>query len=217
MRELQVLDLRDNPLTLEKGYRSFVSSHIPTLKVLDGLPIVRAAVVQPPPQSEPPSRASSTMDAQSRPLSRTDSGTKIAVKSRPHSVLQHITSRPLSAAERVVVNRANQIRQERELAKQKLEEEQTAIARKRKEEFEAAANRPLPIPDGFIYPKGQAVTTEDRTAPTRLSTLRMYLKHPEFKERELELDEDLLAMRMNPLLPKKVFSRRILQKLVFPK
>jgi hypothetical protein len=291
MRELQVLDLRENPLALEKGYRNLVTTQIPTLLVLDGLPITRTPLLRNLSQSQPlnrpgtstknPLESLSVSSIKSQPESRSvpsmksdsqvgpdsstkgeaeaaqdpstkgesESGTDSAAKGegetrtepevmpqsppltasassreaqakarqRPKSVLQYMTTRPLSAAERVVVNHANRIRAERELAKQRAEEEQTAIARKMKEEFEAAANRPLPIPDGFIYPKGQSQVTEETKAPARMATLRMYLKTPEFKDRELELEEDQFALRLNPMLPKKIFSRRMLKKNVFPK
>jgi hypothetical protein len=193
MRELQVLDLRHNQLTLEKGYRATVISNIPTLKFLDGQDVTAA---------EKPKREEI---APSRP------------STRPQTVLQFVRERPLSAAEQVVVRRANQIRLERIRAQKRLEEEQTAVARRRKEDFEALANRPPPIPDGFQFPKNKVEVVKAADVSERRSTLRWFMKQPEFKVRELTQDEDAFAMRLNPRLPQAIFSRRMTEKTVFPK
>ena len=196
MHDLQVLDLRGNPLTLEKGYRGTVIRTFPTLKTLDGLDVMPSERVKPKVV-----------------------GVRATQGSRPKTVLQALLSRPLSDADLIVQKKAERIKRQMELKQQREEEEQTAAARKLKEEFErAAASREAPIADGLDFlgmslRRNQKPKIEKPVKPRARS--RIYIKKSFVDERSVMSEDDEQAMRMNPLMPP-VFKSSLRMQPVFP-
>lgn len=162
LKYLHVLDLRDNPLTLENKYRTTVIEAFPELQVLDGLDVVR------PNQKKKP-----------HPYLRNIQ--------RPTTVLQYVQERPMSAADAVVRNKSNAIRRNFRRKEKHEMEIATAVARKRKEEYEnAAQSRIAPLPDHII----EIINSKNVNAPKQITprrpTTRMFIKRPTYvKAREL--------------------------------
>lgn len=196
MRDLHVLDLRGNPLTLEKGYRSAVIRTFPTLKTLDGLDVLASERVKPKVV-----------------------GIRAMQGPRPKTMLQCLLMRPLSEADMIVQKKAEKIKKEMELRQQKEEEERTAAARKLKEEFEQAATvRVAPIPDGLDYlgmsmRRNEVPVVEKASKPRSRS--RMYIKKPFFDEKRVMTEAEERAMVMNPRMPQ-VFNASLRLQPVFP-
>jgi hypothetical protein len=194
MSDLQTLDLRGNPATLEKGYRAAVVSRFVTLKVLDGLEIGKADRAQKP--ERPP---------------QTSEG------KRPCSLLQYLTTRPLSAADTIVRRRSEDIRRQRQLQKEREEEERTAVARRRREEFEEAARSHMaPLCDAVLRTMAARPKEEVKREQPKRPASRLFLKIPSYTQNE-ELEEaEKLVVHHCPDLPN-VFRRRLTEKIVFPK
>jgi hypothetical protein len=193
MTDLQTLDLRGNPATLEKGYRSQVIARFVTLKVLDGLEI-------PPSARAPPKKVDS------------------ARQSRPSSVLQYLLTRPPSAADTIVRRNADGIRRAREERRRREEEEMTAVARRRKEEFEEAArSRRAPLAE--FLTRGRETKSEIGQRPRTVARFacRMFLKVPVFSMNEGLAEEEKILANQSPNLPTGAFRRRVTQKIVHPK
>ena len=196
MRDLQTLDLRGNPLTLEKGYRNTMIQSFPTLKNLDGLEVEKHERIKPKLV-----------------------GVKATMKNRPRTVLQCLLSRPLSSADASVQLRAEKIRKARELKLQREEEERTAAARKLKEEFDAkAAMKEAPMAEGFDYLSKSMMRTDvknDDTKPQTRARSRMYIKKPIYTAKK-ELDEgEERAVKLNPHLPP-IFKANVRYEIMYP-
>jgi hypothetical protein len=130
MRDLNVLDLRGNPLCQEKGYRRAMFSKFLHLRILDGLEATS--------HDRPPPRL----------LTRS-----LFVRPRVRSMLEYLKTRPLSDADSTVGDKAIKIRKSQEERRQKDLQEATAIARARTEAFEAAAKqKEVPLPDFMVSP-----------------------------------------------------------------
>lgn len=207
MKDLKVLDLRQNPLTLEKGYRSLVISKFPDLITLDGLDVT------PFERKKKSTNTPSLTSVQTSVVSR-KSGT------RPNSVLQVLLARPLSAADATVQYKANRIRMAKIMKEKREMEEQTAIARKRKEEYEEAANKRIaPMADGSrVLERSelmQRCVPAATPQPKKRPTTRMYVKMPIYtKSGYLTADEERAA-KLNPELPP-IFDVRLSHKTVYP-
>jgi hypothetical protein len=206
MRDLQVLDLRNNPLCLEKGYRLSVISRIPTLKILDGIDVTAAER----------RRARIRESGSPTPSGRIS---RRSTASRPRSVLETLLTRPLSAADSVIKERSRRIREKRIMEARREEEEATAIARKRKEDFERAALvKVAPMPDGLDY-LGKALHKEEAKQEARPKThqsfLRMYLVQPVFTDAVELTDGERRCLQFNPRLPP--IFRRVEHEKKYPK
>lgn len=197
MRDLQTLDLRGNPLTLEKGYRSTIIQSFPTLKNLDGLEVETYERVKPKLV-----------------------GVRTTNKNRPKTVLQCLLTRPLSSADAAVKLRAEKIRKARETKLQREEEERAAAARKLREEFDAkAAMKEAPMAEGFDY-LGKSMlrnqTPNEVARPQTRARSRMYIKRPVYTEKK-ELEEgEQRAVQLNPNLPP-VFKSNVSYEIMYPK
>jgi hypothetical protein len=193
MKDLQTLDLRGNPATLEKGYRAHVIARFATLKVLDGLDVPASARKLP-----------KKVESAGGPP-------------RPSSVLQYLLARPPSAADAIVARHADDIRRARELRRRKQEEEETAVARRRKEEFEEAArSRQLPLADALTRgTQRQAIA--DQRPRTEARAWQLFLKIPEFRVNDGLSDEEKLFVKQNPGIPTMSLTRRVSLKVVHPK
>ncbi|OHT03703.1 hypothetical protein TRFO_28838 [Tritrichomonas foetus] len=196
MKDLETLDLRGNPLTLEKGYRQSMISHFANLKILDGLEVVH------------PKKKKGTLGETTR---------QTMTRDRPRSVLECLLTRPLSAADAIVKMKSDQIRMNQKLKIQKLEEEQTAVARKRKEEFEAASKKLPPLPDAVleIDNKNKALNTIEKKPEKKRASTRMFIKAPVYQTLEEVPDNLEFAVKLNPNLPN-VFTKRVSYRTMFP-
>lgn len=277
MKDLETLDLRGNPLTLEKGYRQSVISQFQFLKTLDGIEVVRPekkkidnatrqaflnsisrgqSPIQSkslPPQNlcdtekdkeiQPDGDSSENQESNSRNSKRsgetiqskagyqtltnesktikpsiqsTESPNNTMKRTRPRTVLQCLLTRPLSSADSIVKKKSDHIRYKRMQRQKRIEEEQTAVARKRKEEFEKAANLPPPLPDALLEleMKNRPQNTVQQPPPKRSST-RMFIKQPVIQDLEQIPDELEIAAKLNPELPN-VFKTRVTYKTLYP-
>jgi hypothetical protein len=194
MRDLSVLDLRGNPLSQEKGYRRIVIAKFLYLRVLDGLDITEK-------ERAPPQRL----------LTRA-----VFVRPRVKSMLDYLRSRPLSEADSSVEQKTLTIRRNQEQRRQRELEEATAVARARKEAFEAAAHqKTAPIPDWLRPPEGEKSGNRDGDDQKRGPT-RMWLKTARYRELELTSPEQALLMQMNPGLTDKALKRAVDFAVVYP-
>lgn len=277
MKDLETLDLRGNPLTLEKGYRQSVISQFQFLKTLDGIEVVRPekkkidnatrqaflnsisrgqSPIQSkslPPQNlcdtekdkeiQPDGDSSENQESNSGNSKRsgetiqskagyqtltnesktikpsiqsTESPNNTMKRTRPRTVLQCLLTRPLSSADSIVKKKSDHIRYKRMQRQKRIEEEQTAVARKRKEEFEKAANLPPPLPDALLEleMKNRPQNTVQQPPPKRSST-RMFIKQPVIQDLEQIPDELEIAAKLNPELPN-VFKTRVTYKTLYP-
>ena len=89
LKNLEVLDLRDNKLTQEKGYRNQVIKAFPSLKVLDGIEIRKS-------------------DRNNVEVQRS------VPKNRSASVLEYLKAKQVSNSEKIIQKRAKEIIAERE-------------------------------------------------------------------------------------------------------
>jgi len=194
IRNLSVLDLRGNPLTLEKGYRNTVIHAFPSLKVLDGVEITLSDRKR----IENPSR-------------------DISKSKRPASILQCLKERPMSSAEYFVYQKATTIRSVSEMKQRKVNEEMTAISRQRKEEFEKAASiKTAPFAEGldFLSKNAPKVIVKSESSQQKRPHTRAYIKRPVYTKAEYFFDEEKRMNKLNPDLPPIIF--RFDQKITFP-
>ncbi|EAY21146.1 Leucine Rich Repeat family protein [Trichomonas vaginalis G3] len=176
LRNLEVLDLRGNPLTLEKGYRQTVAAAMPWLKVLDGLDISAA---------DRPKHTIKRDNSNSRPR-------------RPQSILQHLMERPPSAADAVIIRKANKIRAQTALKQQRdVVEEKPVVVQQ----------RTMPLPDcltiGLRKQPKEEEEQKDKTTeiPRRKTYSRMYIKRPVYTKTSELSDNDQKLIKLNPDLP----------------
>lgn len=198
IKDLQILDLRNNSLALENQYRSTVISAFPALRILDGHPVTLRE------------RQRGKVGTATRNLQTTR---------RPRSILQCLQERPMSAADANVRRKANTIRRDRDIAEKEEQERLTAAARKRKEEFEQKArNKDIPMPEELDF-LGQAIRRAEalrrKPAETPRPHTRMFLKAPVYtKAKELSPEEER-AVRLNPNLPA-VFNAKVQHRIMYP-
>ena len=189
LRELRILDLRENLVALENDYRKVVVRTFPELTILDGHPI--------------------TLRERQKP---TNANAGSPTKRRPRSILQCLRERPLSAADITVRHKADLVRKERELEEEREQERLTATARKRKEDFEAASKQQFaPMPEemdflGQAIRRAEALKPKTRDAP-RPHT-RMYIKAPVYVKQKQLTDDEERAAKLNPRLPG-IFGTRV--------
>lgn len=179
LRNLEVLDLRGNPLTLEKGYRQTVAAAMPWLKVLDGLDITAA---------DRPKIQKKRETLQSKPK-------------RPQSILQQLMERPLSAADAVIVRKANRIR-----AQTALKQQRTEVV----EQKEVKKERTMPLPDCLMVGVRKQQESQPKEVinevPKRKTYSRMYIKRPVYTKTTELSDNDQKLIKLSPDLPP-IFSR----------
>jgi hypothetical protein len=194
MSDLQTLDLRGNPATLEKGYRAAVVARFITLKVLDGLEVEKAERAK-----------------------KVELQLQTSHGNRTSSLMQYLTTRPLSAADAIVRRRSEDIRKKRQLQKQQDEERQTAVARRRREEFEEAARRHrAPLCDAVLRGIPSRPVEEVKSEQPRRPMSRLFLKVPHYTQNEGLEDAERVLVHHSPDLPN-VFRRRLTEKIVFAK
>ena len=205
LRNLETLDLRGNPLTLEKGYRQQVLNAMPWLINLDGIETK---------QDKQRAQLKQIMITRgNRSLHPTRSGR------RPQSILEQLRTRPLSAADLVVKRKAAHIRAQTQLRLKREEEERTAAARKQREEFEMKAQQEeLPMPEGLDFLgqlKKKEQVVEEKTVSNRRPISRMYLKKPVYTQPSKLSKDDEVMRRFNPELP--LFNLRVHNEETFAK
>jgi hypothetical protein len=194
LRDLSILDLRNNPLAIERNYRLTVIHSFERLKMLDG------HVVK-------PEEAIRTRDKSS-----------IGSKRAASSLLRSLHERPLSAADRIVQKKAESIRTRKERAKE--EQRRIAQMRNQKADYDGVAQlRRLPMSEYFDV-LGQLsrakASTETRPQSEQSRRTRLFMKAPAIgKPVELN-DGELLAKRLNPDLPP-IFGIRVEHKILYPK
>ena len=201
LRELEVLDLRNNPLTLEKGYRQIVIQAFPLLKTLDGINV---------------SSTERPVHHQPSPMMPVKPITRHAGK-RPSSVLELLQTRPLSAADASIRNKASQIRKDHETRRMQQIAKETAIARKQKDEFEAAAKkRSCPIPDAFKETMGFKDDEDTVVQPVqhKRPSTRMFLKRPKRNQIQHFSETDERLAKLNPNMPR--CNTRLTYQMMFP-
>lgn len=174
IRNLRVLDLRGNPLTLEKNYKQLAISTFPELQNLDGHEITQHDHIKYP--NKKYANPSITKNAMTSRL------TLNTTKRKNMTVLQCLKERPLSSADLIVQKRVDQILKEREKKKEEELLEQTAVARKRKEDFEAAAKiKTAPMPEDLDFlGKAEKIAAEKKPVikPVKRPHTRIYFKKP---------------------------------------
>ncbi|EAY07306.1 Leucine Rich Repeat family protein [Trichomonas vaginalis G3] len=193
LRNLQILDLRGNEITQNKGYRQAIIEKFPSLEILDGLEVTKA-------------------ERKKITISRT-----LPNQKKPLSMLDFLKSLPLSDADSRVLRRADQIRAATQLRLQKEEEERQKIEREQKERFEAFANiKRAPLPDCVGF-KREEVIIHKNTSETvrRRSRSRMFIKASTFPESAKDEGTSFFEM-MNPTLPK-IPTRRYNEAVIFAK
>ena len=203
LRNLETLDLRGNPLTLEKGYRQIVLNAMPWLKNLDGIDT----------KEDQQRRQLRQIILTRGNLSRSPTrSTK-----RPTSILEHLRTRPMSAADTIVKRKADRIRADRQRKLKLEEEERTAAARMQKEEFERkAAMEELPMPEALDF-LGQAHARDPPPPPKpekkKRAMSRMFLKRPVYIQPTTMSKDDEVMKRFNPQLPQ--FNLRLQNEKMF--
>lgn len=174
IRNLRVLDLRGNPLTLEKNYKQLAVSTFPDLQNLDGHEITQYDHIKYPNSKIPSSSINKNMSISKLTLNTT--------RRKNTTVLQCLKERPLSSADQIVQKRVDHILKEREKKKEMELLEQTAVARKRKEDFEAAAKiKTAPMPEELDFlGKAERLAAEKKPVvkPTKRPHTRIYFKKP---------------------------------------
>lgn len=194
LRNLEVLDLRGNEITQIKGYRAMMIDQFPNLETLDGIDITKSE------------RIKNNVFQRSTTIQR-----------KPQTMLEFLTSLPLSDADTVVSRRAGQIRVATELRLKKEEEERTKFARMQKEKFEALAHitrAPLPDSIGFKHEEKEE-KNENHDEGKRRSRSRMYIKTSTFPEAAKDEGTKFFEY-MNPKLPK-IPTRACNEAVVYPK
>ncbi|OHT14085.1 hypothetical protein TRFO_15617 [Tritrichomonas foetus] len=202
IRNLKILDLQDNPLSLERGYRQYIINTFADLKILDGHEITKIEKKKRDihlqiRHKNQTSRISNYSRAHPSDLSNNNFTSKISShqnsnntmnnntinyndmnnnnnmnmnisnnmsslsntnkgcassRRRPKSILQCLKEKPISEADLIVKKKVELIRVKREEQKEREYLEQTAISRRRKEEFEAAAKiKVAPFPEGLDF------------------------------------------------------------------
>lgn len=168
IKNLHVLDLRGNPLTLEKNYKQLAVITFPELQILDGHEITQLDHMKYSHQINPNTNTSR--------LSLTTSRRKNT------TILQCLKERPLSSADLIVQRRVSHIKKERELKREKELLDQTAVARKRKEDFEAAAKiKTAPMPEELDFlGKAERIAAEKKPVVKKVKKphTRIYFKKP---------------------------------------
>lgn len=192
LKNLKSLDLRGNPLTLEKAYRLHVIQAFPELKILDGLEITKQERIK-------------SLSIISKDMT-TNNKTHVRPKTSM-SVLQILRNRPLSSADSIVHEKAKRIRAASELKQKMIEEEKFAAAKKQREEFETAyRNRVAPLPD-FLRQDDQknagGVKEKDAIVvkPKRRPTSRMYFKRPIYTSDANLTEVEERFHKFNPGIP----------------
>ena len=199
LRELRVLDLRENSVALENDYRKVVVRTFPELVNLDGHPVT------------------------ARERQRQQKGEAVSTASRrkrPRSILQCLQERPMSAADVTVRKKAEMVRKQRKLEEELEQERLTATARKRKEEFEAASRQlGVPMPEEMDF-LGQSIRRAEALKPKVVEAprphTRMYLKRPVYVNHKQLTDEEERVDKLNPRLPG-LFAVRVEYEMRYPK
>ena len=182
IKRLHILDLKDNLVSLEKGYRKQVANVFPDLEILDGQHVT------------PDERKKILTQKSSKTSNLLSTVSPITPRRRPKSILQCLKERPLSQADDIVRRKANHIIAQREERKEKELLEQTAAFRKQKEEFEMAAQiRVAPIPQELDFLEMAKRKTEQKVKiqETSRPNTRLYFKSPSFPKNTLQIGERL--------------------------
>ena len=205
LKNLETLDLRGNPMTLEKGYRMTVISHMPWLKVLDGLDITDKEKLKATMTVEEPVKSSTANFIHAKNRFILNQRSALATRSchRPRSVLEALRERPLSAADTIVKRKAERIRKKAEEEKARKIEEEGEFARKRAEAYAASAmTDAVPLPDALDFlgkkkkEESKAVKTENKRPFSRA-----YIMRPIYTAPTSMRDDEEIFHKLNPALP----------------
>jgi hypothetical protein len=196
LRYLETLDLRGNPLTQHRGYHKILLSRFPDLKILDGTEI------------SPHERRKHTVT-----VSET-----VPRKARTESVVDYLKTKPMSEADFVVEQKASAIRQEIESRRAQELEAATAVARQRKEAYEAASTiQNAKVPDHWDPLGQQARLLEAMKAPEpRRSSTRLFVKAATYRDRELITPGGAFMKQLNPCVPDLAIRRAANYAIVYP-
>ena len=202
LRNLEILDLRNNLLTQVRGYRQMIISKFQSLKVLDGLEVL-------------------VSERQKANLQKSDKASTTKTKRRPCSMLDFLKSAPLSEPDKEVIKKSEHIRKLMEKKRKEEEEEQTKAARLQREEFEAKNKiNDIPIPEGLDFlGKTKKLIIQDVPKKQNRARSRMYIKTTTFAEIDpiLEPDdkEDKFVL-LNPNIPKAAMDHVLKTQFVYP-
>jgi hypothetical protein len=211
LKNLEALDLRGNPMTLEKGYRLTVIAHIPWLKILDGLDVTPREKLKATMSLEEPIKSSTANFIHTKNKFILKQRSALATRSgnRPRSVLEALTQRPLSAADTIVKRKADDIRKRRKEEKARKIKEEGEFARLRSEAYAATAlTDSVPLPDALDFlGKKERERKKREEKKARKSAIkrphsRTYLVRPTYTKPTMMNDEEEFFHRLNPTLPK---------------
>lgn len=200
IRELQVLDLRNNLVTKERGYRRYISQKIPSLKILDGIEIKPIS-----PQKN---------------LLKPEIIDRSTYQRKSKNLLDYLSNQPLSEPDRIVEQKTAKIRKKNEKKERMRIEAEHEEALKQKEIYERAAQmRTVPLPD-FLKefsddpePTKPVILSTNPQIKRRAST-RMYLKASSF---QISKEKDKLLSTFNPTLASLHCQPRLLkQEIIYP-
>ena len=199
LRNLKILDLRDNLVTQVRGYRQAVIAKFQSLEVLDGLAVTKYE------------RAKATAKLNSR---------SSRIQKRSCSMLQYLQTAPLSQVDTLVNKRAEKIRENRKNQEKKEKEEQDKIERQMKEDFaKYSMMDAVPLPDSldFLKKKNEGGLGDSPVKQTRAKS-RMYIKMATFAEKNTEFDDDASRFeKLNPDLSGIAMDLCLKENVVFPK
>jgi hypothetical protein len=169
--DLKILDLRENGVACEFGYRRRVRATFARLEILHGEKIVRRATP------------------------------KVARKvQRGWSVVEGIRQLGISEVERTIQEKAEEIKKNRKKEAEEAWEKATAAARKQKEDFEMSATlRGAPIADGILLNGRDMREREPKSGKETESRpqTRLFIKVPKYSETPELSQFDATAIRLN--------------------
>lgn len=214
LKDLEVLDLRENMLTRETGYRLTIISRLPSLKILDGIPVSKYERES---KIVPNGLLSNIKSSVLTVLG--DRSLNNRNKHKTVSFLEYLHTKPYNDAERIVKMKANSIREGQKVFKQERNDQEESSELREGEMFsQKEPINDVPLPDylDFLGQSKKLVIQEELPEITKKSHGRMYIKTPIFNGKNMDLHKsEMLFRRLNPDLSTTPI-RSIKMKTVFP-
>jgi hypothetical protein len=193
MRDLETLDVRGNPLCQGRGFRHRVIAKFAHLKVLNGVDV--------------------TVKERNRSTRLIPHET---IRLRAQSMLDYLKTRPLCEADSVVGRKAETIRRGREERRRRELEESTAVARQRRDAFEAAsAARSLPVPV-WLQPREVPAEPKREGGQQRTAATRMFLKRAQWRDLDITPPDQEFVLGLNPGFTDKALKRAVDYSIRYP-